>query len=120
MDLFSGNDFCVRLLFEAGPEYYEKSEWARGWNRSFPLLAPDLQNGSELGWFKDEHQDLPVKVLKIMSQGELKGPCKRTHTPQRGPVRPGPEYFRPRLSQVDGQPVRKAGNCQFRTDGAAV
>jgi uncharacterized protein YktB (UPF0637 family) len=63
----------VRFLFEAGREYYEKSEWVRGWNRSFASLVPDLQNGSDLGWFKDEHEDLPVKALKAMSSPELRG-----------------------------------------------
>src|SRR5204863_6704429 len=31
------------------------------------------KNGSELGWFKDEHEDLPVKALKAMSVSELLG-----------------------------------------------
>jgi len=63
----------VRFLFEAGPEYYEKSDWVRGWNRSFATLAPDLQNGAELCWFKDEHEDLPEKELKTLSEKEFRG-----------------------------------------------
>ena len=31
---------CVRFLFEAGPEYYEKSEWVRGWNRASGFWLP--------------------------------------------------------------------------------
>ena len=67
---------CVRFLFEAGREYYEKVEWVRGWNRTFQSLAPDLQNGGELAWFKDEHEDFPAKTLKSMTRGELKGLAK--------------------------------------------
>jgi len=63
----------VRFLFEAGPEYYEKPDWVRGWNRSFAELAPDLKNGAELCWFKDEHEDLPSKELKSLSEKQLKG-----------------------------------------------
>jgi len=63
---------CVRFLFEAGPEYYEKSEWVRGWNRASAALVSDLRMGRDLGWFKDEHEDSPVKSLKIMTPGELK------------------------------------------------
>lgn len=64
---------CVRFLFEAGREYYEKGEWVREWNRVFHSLAPDLQNGGDLAWFKDEHEDYPTKALKSMSRAELKG-----------------------------------------------
>src|SRR6185295_10019804 len=63
----------VRLLFEAGREYYEKPEWVRGWKRAFPSLVSELQNGGELGWFKDVHEDVPVNLLKLMSSREVVG-----------------------------------------------
>ena len=63
---------CVRFLFEAGPEYFAKSEWVRGWNRLVPSIATELQSKGALGWFQDEHEDLPQKTLKTMTLTELK------------------------------------------------
>src|SRR5947209_2843414 len=33
---------CLRFLFEVGPEYYAKSDWARGWHREFKDIAAEL------------------------------------------------------------------------------
>ena len=50
---------CVRLLFEVGPEYYEKAEWALRWNRDIRNVAETLTSLKNLSWFKDEHDEQP-------------------------------------------------------------
>lgn len=47
---------CVRLLFEAGPEYYDKTAWARAWRGEHASLAKGLKG---LSWFKNEHDEDP-------------------------------------------------------------
>jgi uncharacterized protein YktB (UPF0637 family) len=65
----------VRLLFEAGPEYYAKSEWARGWTRLLPEIAGSLQKNG-LGWFNDEHEDTQSKLLSKMDIKDLSALAK--------------------------------------------
>jgi uncharacterized protein YktB (UPF0637 family) len=57
----SGN--CVRLLFEVGPEYYDKAEWALKWNRDIHDVAEALGSAKTLAWFKDEHDEEPAASL---------------------------------------------------------
>jgi uncharacterized protein YktB (UPF0637 family) len=63
---------AVRFLFEAGPEYYAKGEWARGWNRDFNDVATALRSAKDLAWFKDEHDEEPASRLKDLSPTDLK------------------------------------------------
>ncbi len=39
---------CVRLLFEAGPEYFAKPEWLRGWYADFSDVANGLRGHKNL------------------------------------------------------------------------
>lgn len=66
----------VRLLFEAGPEYYAKDEWVRHWNRMFPSIVKDLQSMPGLGWFRDEHEDEPAMELAAMRPAEFRALAK--------------------------------------------
>jgi uncharacterized protein YktB (UPF0637 family) len=59
---------CVRLLFEAGPEYYAKPAWARAWARSHSELWQSVQG---LSWFKDEHDEEPEARLKAVEPKKL-------------------------------------------------
>lgn len=54
---------CVRLLFEVGPEYYAKDEWALGWRREVGNLAGSFPARPRLGWFRNEHDEEPQKPL---------------------------------------------------------
>jgi uncharacterized protein YktB (UPF0637 family) len=62
----------VRLLFEVGPEYYEKSEWARSWKREFNGLAGALASGRQLGWYRDEHDERPQCLLQKLDTPGLR------------------------------------------------
>ena len=53
---------CVRFLFEAGPEYYAKSEWAEGWRRELKQVATPLRTNKSLAWFKNEHDEAPASA----------------------------------------------------------
>src|SRR6266849_4007104 len=51
---------CVRFLFEAGPEYYAKADWAQGWQKEFRQVMSALRARRELAWFKNEHDEEPA------------------------------------------------------------
>jgi uncharacterized protein YktB (UPF0637 family) len=63
--------YCVRFLFEIGPEYADKGKWARAWQREIARLAPKLKKASGLGWFKNEHDDEPAALLDHLSPAEI-------------------------------------------------
>jgi uncharacterized protein YktB (UPF0637 family) len=62
---------AVRLLFEVGPEYYDKPGWSRNWSRDFPSLASGLGKGTALAWFRDEHDEEPAATLSGMDRTAL-------------------------------------------------
>jgi uncharacterized protein YktB (UPF0637 family) len=63
---------CVRFLFEAGPEYYAKVKWARGWNSDFKDLSYRLKGNKGLVWFKNEHDENPTARLDDLSPADIK------------------------------------------------
>jgi uncharacterized protein YktB (UPF0637 family) len=56
----------VRFLFEVGPEYDAKPQFARAWKREAPRLARALGKTGALGWFKGEHDHDPAARLAEM------------------------------------------------------
>ncbi|MGH7412479.1 MAG: DUF1054 family protein [Candidatus Methylomirabilis sp.] len=62
---------CVRFLFEIGPEYAEKSKWARAWQRDASRLAAKLKKATGLGWYKNEHDEEPAALLGSLSPQEI-------------------------------------------------
>ena len=64
---------CVRLLFELGPEYYDKAEWALKWRRDIRGITSMLGSGKKLTWFKDEHDERPEADLNGWSDTEFAG-----------------------------------------------
>lgn len=64
---------CVRLLFEIGPEYAEKSKWAKTWQPEVGRLGAALKKGSGLGWYKNEHDEEPAAILASLSSEEIGG-----------------------------------------------
>jgi uncharacterized protein YktB (UPF0637 family) len=54
---------CVRFLFELGPEFAAKAEWARAWRREAPRLRRSLARAAGLGWFRNEHDEEPTARL---------------------------------------------------------
>jgi uncharacterized protein YktB (UPF0637 family) len=64
---------CVRILFEVGPEYADKAQWAKAWQREARRLAAALKKGSGLGWFKNEHDEEPAAILASLSPKEIEG-----------------------------------------------
>jgi uncharacterized protein YktB (UPF0637 family) len=66
---------CVRFLFEAGPEYYAKEEWAKGWNREFRQVMSALRARRELAWFRNEHDEEPAALASDIDPANLKKLC---------------------------------------------
>ena len=62
---------CVRLLFEAGPEYYDKGEWVREWMGHRRGIAKKLHGVPDLAWFANEHDDEPSALLADMDDREF-------------------------------------------------
>ncbi len=63
---------CVRFLFEAGPEYYAKGDWVRGWNAEFKETVRGLATSKNLAWFKNEHDEDPAQLLADLAPAGLK------------------------------------------------
>ncbi len=63
---------CVRLLFEVGPEYYDKTEWALKWRRDIKAIVEAVGSNKKLGWFKDEHNEDPEALLKSWTPAQIK------------------------------------------------
>jgi len=53
----------LRFLFEVGPEFAAKPEFARAWKREAPRLLRTLVRTRGLGWFKNEHDEEPAGAL---------------------------------------------------------
>ena len=69
---FAVSRHCVRLLFEAGPEYYAKPEWVRGWYGEFKDVAEGLKANRKLGWFRNEHDEEPALRLSDLAPADLR------------------------------------------------
>jgi uncharacterized protein YktB (UPF0637 family) len=63
---------CIRFLFEAGPEYYAKPDWAQGWQREFKGFAGGLKSSRHLAWFRNEHDGDPAAPLADLAPGAFK------------------------------------------------
>ncbi len=63
---------CVRFLFEVGPEYYAKRDWAEGWHREFKDIAASLKGSKGLDWFKGEHDEEPAAHVSELSTADWK------------------------------------------------
>ncbi len=62
---------CLRFLFEVGPEYPAKAEFARAWRREAPRLARALAAPPDLAWFAGEHDETPAGALAALDAGGL-------------------------------------------------
>jgi uncharacterized protein YktB (UPF0637 family) len=62
---------CVRFLLEIGPDYADKAQWAKAWQREAGRLATALKKGSALGWYKNEHDEEPAALLEHLSPAEI-------------------------------------------------
>jgi uncharacterized protein YktB (UPF0637 family) len=63
---------CVRFLFEAGPEYYAKADWAHEWHREFRQVMSALRARRELAWFKNEHDEEPAALASDIVPADLR------------------------------------------------
>jgi len=63
---------CVRLLFEVGPEYYAKRDWADGWHREFKDITGLLKGNNDLDWFRGEHDEEPAAQVADLATADLK------------------------------------------------
>jgi uncharacterized protein YktB (UPF0637 family) len=63
---------CVRFLFEAGPEYYAKQDWAAEWARGFSGFGPELRAAKGLTWFSNEHDEDAAASLRDLAPAEIK------------------------------------------------
>jgi len=63
---------CVRLLFEAGPEYYAKADWARNWANNFSEFSPGLRSSKNLEWFANEHDEDSASLLHALAPADFK------------------------------------------------
>lgn len=64
---------CVRLLFEVGPEYYDKAEWLLRWNREGKELVEAVRSAPKLSWFRNEHDEDPASQVVRSTPEELMG-----------------------------------------------
>ena len=69
---FAVSRHCVRLLFEAGPEYYAKPEWIRGWYGDFSEVVGGLRVNKNLAWFRNEHDEDPAVRLADAAPADLR------------------------------------------------
>lgn len=63
---------ALRLLFEVGPEYPQKAEWAEQWRARAPSLRSRLAK-ADLAWFRNEHDEEPAGLLAPLGAAELAG-----------------------------------------------
>ena len=63
---------CVRFLFEAGPEYFAKADWAKDWYGEFKSISNPLRSNRDLAWFKNEHDEDPAATVSQLMPEELK------------------------------------------------
>src|SRR3990172_9024632 len=63
---------CARFLYEAGPEYQDKSKWLTAWKKKAGDLAPTLKKVKGLAWFKNEHDEEPAALLVDLTPQEIK------------------------------------------------
>lgn len=63
---------AVRLLFEVGPEYYDKAGWHRKWKREFACLSDALGTATKLAWFMDEHDEEPAAEVRKLETAVLR------------------------------------------------
>ncbi len=61
----------VRLLFEAGPEYYDKAAWVREWTRQQRSIEKALSGIPNLAWFANEHDEDPKAMMADLSSKEV-------------------------------------------------
>ena len=104
----------VRLLFEVGPEYYDKSEWVRSWQREFGALSPLLRGGRQLGWFRDEHDDEPRCLLRRLDLEELRSLGKEPLRSQEGQLVIGRRLDEDRMIAITEAGFRKVARDTFR------
>jgi uncharacterized protein YktB (UPF0637 family) len=62
---------CVRFLFEIGPEHDDKRRWASAWKRSGGRLGAVLRRVRGLGWFENEHDEVPAVALADLTPERL-------------------------------------------------
>jgi uncharacterized protein YktB (UPF0637 family) len=67
---------AIRLLFEIGPEYGDKTAWAEAWRRAVPSLRRRW-TGTDLAWFRNEHDEEPAGPLKSLGNADLAGMADR-------------------------------------------
>lgn len=107
---------AVRLLFEVGPEYYDKAEWSRKWGREAPSLLPELGAGRTLGWYRDEHDESPSALLSTLGRDELKAlgqePVRRRRD---GQLVIGRRLAAERVAAMKEAAFRKAALSTFRS-----
>jgi uncharacterized protein YktB (UPF0637 family) len=64
---------CVRFLFEIGPEHDDKMRWASAWKRNAGKLGPVLRRARGMGWFANEHDEVPAGALADLEPDRLAG-----------------------------------------------
>jgi uncharacterized protein YktB (UPF0637 family) len=61
---------AVRFLFEIGPEFTAKAAWAEAWSRRARSMSARF-SGTDLAWFRNEHDEEPAASLAALSPAEL-------------------------------------------------
>ena len=105
---------CVRLLFEVGPEYYDKSEWALKWNRDIKGIAEALRSNRNLGWFKDEHDEDPDALLSRWSQDEFGSLARELTRRKNGQLVVGRRIGRKELIQMKPAQFKRIAANTFK------
>lgn len=61
----------LRLLFEVGPEYYDKKGWAIKWNSEIKEISEVLASNKSLLWFQNEHNEEPNGTVSNYTSSDL-------------------------------------------------
>ncbi|MGH7321448.1 MAG: DUF1054 family protein [Candidatus Rokuibacteriota bacterium] len=108
---------CVRFLFEIGPEYAAKRDWAKAWKRAAPRLSRALGKSRGLGWFKNEHDEEPAALLADLDAAAWQRPAEELVRTRDGQLVLGRRVGAEEATRWRGPDYEKAALDTFATLG---
>jgi uncharacterized protein YktB (UPF0637 family) len=106
---------CVRVLFEVGPEHQAKRRWTSRFERRKSDLLAALRRGKDIGWFKDEHDEDPVGVLKDLGAEQIGAMTDELNRRKDGQFVVGRRIAQDKVSAMTSQAFQKEALDTFRT-----
>jgi uncharacterized protein YktB (UPF0637 family) len=105
---------CVRLLFEVGPEYYQKGEWALEWKREHDLVRESIEGNRKLSWFKNEHDEEPQIGLNKLSTDALRDLGVELTRRREGQLVLGRKISEKEFLGMSSASFKRAANASFK------